>query len=176
MRVVRTTRSWLKPMSRVSRRRGRPSTTPSRSTKKTDSPGRFGCVTHGPQAAGDERQVRVGVARLHGALLRVEVVAALEPVVLVAGAFREQRPERLDVARNVLGAEPRRQAAVEEARGRVGRPVQAVRIGGKRLVFGGEMGPQLDDVESRLGEKLERKVERLRRHQAAVGLTVDAIM
>ena len=119
-----------------------------------------------------ESALRGSTARCRG----VEVVAALEPVVLVAGALREQRPEGLDVARNMFGAEPRGQAAVEEARGRVRRPVQAMRIGGKRLVFGGEMGSQLDDVESRLGEKLERKVERLRRHQAAVGLTGDTVM
>ena len=84
-----------KPMSRVRRRRGRPSTTPSRSTKKTDSPGRFGCVTQGrrPPAmnARCESALRGSTARCCG----VEVVAALEPVVLVAGAFRKQRRGRL---------------------------------------------------------------------------------
>ena len=95
---------------------------------------------------------------------------------LVAGPLREQRPEGLDVARNMFSAEPRSQTAVQEARGRMGRPVQAMRICGKRLVFSGEMGSQLNDVKSRLGKKLERKVERMRRHQAAVGLTVDTIM
>ena len=53
--------------------------------------------------------------------------AALEPVVLVAGAFGKQRAERVDVGRDVLGAQPRRQAAIEKAGGRVRRPVEAVR-------------------------------------------------
>ena len=43
------------------------------------------------QAAGDEREVRVGVPRLDRALLGIEIVAALQPVVLVAGALRKQR-------------------------------------------------------------------------------------
>ena len=43
--VERTRRSWLKPTSRVRRRRGRPSFTPSRSTKNTGSSARFGWVT-----------------------------------------------------------------------------------------------------------------------------------
>jgi len=51
-----------------------------------------------------------------------------------------------------------------------------VRVPGQRLVLVCEMGSQFDDVESRLWEKLERKVERLRRHQAADRLTGDTVM
>ncbi len=113
------------------------------------------------QPAGDERQVRVGVARLDGALLGIEVVAALEAVVLVAGAFGKQRPEGVDVGRNVLCAQPRRQAAIEEAR----RSCATTSRGSadrrrQRLVFGGEPGSQVDDVETRPRSKLERHIER----------------
>ena len=107
----------------------------------------------GAQAAGDERQVRVGVARFDRALLGVEVLTALQPVVLVAGAFRKQRAERFHVRRNVLGAQAGGEAAIQEAGGGVERPVQAVRKGAERLVFGREMGTELDDVETRLGEQ-----------------------
>jgi hypothetical protein len=44
----------------------------------------------GPKTAGDERQMRVAVSRLYLALLRVKVVAPLESIVLVAGAFRKE--------------------------------------------------------------------------------------
>src|SRR3954471_7382347 len=65
----------------------------------------------GPQAAGNERQVRVGVARFDRALVSVEIGAFLEPVVLVAGALGKNRAERVDVRRHVLRAEPGGQAA-----------------------------------------------------------------
>jgi hypothetical protein len=40
------------------------------------------------------------------------------------------------------------------------RPVQTAWIRAKRLVFGREMGSEIDDVETRLRGKLEREVER----------------
>ena len=151
-------------MTRVRRRRGRPSTTPSRSTKQTASPARFGMRDARAQPAGDEREMRVGVARLDRALHRVEIVAAIEPVVLVAGALGKERPEGVDVGGDVLRAQPRRDAAIEETGRRVGRPVQAVGITGERFVFRGEPGPQLDDVEARLRSHLKREIQRFGRH------------
>ena len=59
-----------------------------------------------------ESALRGSTARCAG----VQVLAPLEPVVLVAGAFGKQRAEGLDVGRNVLRAQPRRQAAIEETR------------------------------------------------------------
>ena len=78
-------------------------------------------------------------------------VAALESVVLVAGALGKQRAEGVDVGRNVLRAQARGQAAIEESGGGVKRPVEAVRIRVERLVFGREMRPEIDDVEASLG-------------------------
>src|SRR4030095_1001725 len=87
------------------------------------------------QAPGDERQVRVRVAWLDGALCGIEITAAFEAVVRVAGAFREERAERVDVPGDALRAETRRQTAIEEARGRVERPIEAMVVGAERLVF-----------------------------------------
>jgi hypothetical protein len=61
----------------------------------------------------------------------------------------------------VLGAQAGSQAPIEKSRGRMRRPVETLRKGFDRLVFGGEMGTQFDDVEPRPGMKLEREVERL---------------
>ncbi len=120
----------------------------------------------GPQAARHERQVRVGVLRFAGALHRVEVGAAIEPVVLVAGTFRKDGAECLDEGGDVLFPQARRNAAIEEAGRRVRRPVQAVGVSGERLMFGGETRPQFHHVEARFRSYLEREVQRFgRRHQ-----------
>jgi hypothetical protein len=90
----------------------------------------------GAQPAGDERQVRVGVARLVGALLGIEVEALVQAVVLVAGAFREERAEGFDVRRDPIGAQAGGQAPIQKAGGRVERPIQAIRVGAQSLVLG----------------------------------------
>ncbi len=159
MRVLPITRSLRKPMTRVSRRRGRPSTTPSRSTKQTASAGRFGCVTHGRRPLAMNARCESAFLRLDRALVRVEVGAPIQLVVLVARPFRKKSAERLDVRRDVLGAQTGRNAAIEESSRRVRRPVKAVGIGGKRLVFGGEPGPHLHHIEARLGCHLECEVQ-----------------
>ncbi len=119
----------------------------------------------GAQATGHEGQMRVGVAWLYGALRRIEVAATFEPIVLVAGAFRKERSDSVNVGRNVLLFESRRQTAVEKSRRRVERPVQAVPVIGQSVVFGCELGAQIDDVESRLRSDLESDVERFCRHR-----------
>ena len=101
-------------------------------------------------------------------VLGIEVVASVEPVMLVPGALRKQRAKGLYVARNVLGGQPRRQASIEKARRGVRRPIQTMGKGRDCLVFGREMRPQLHQVKTRLGEQLKRDIERLRGRQALV--------
>ena len=86
-------------------------------------------------------------------------------VVLVTRPFRKKSAERLDVRRDVLGAQTGGNAAIEEAGRRVRRPVKAMRIGGKRLVFGGEPGPHLHHIEARRGCHLECEVQRFGDHR-----------
>ena len=69
----------------------------------------------------------------------------------------------------VLALQPGREASVQEPRGRMRRPVEALGVGGKRRVLGGETGAQLDHVETRLGNELERQIERLGGHQDSEG-------
>src|SRR5215216_5471013 len=75
------------------------------------------------QPAGHERQVRVGIFRLRGALYGVEIGAAIELVVLVAGTLRKECAERVDEGGDVLFAQPRGNAAIEETGGGVRRPI-----------------------------------------------------
>src|SRR5688572_21142046 len=103
----------------------------------------------GAQAARDVRQMRIGIARLDRALLGVQIGALIETVVLVAGPFRKQRAEGVYVGRNVPGAQTRGEAAIEEAGGRVKRPVKTVRVGLEGLVLGRETRPEINDVEAR---------------------------
>ena len=122
----------------------------------------------GPKAPGHEGQMRIRVLRLHLTLLGIEVVAAFQPVVLVSGALRKKGPEGFDVARDVLGSQPRREPSIEKTRRRVRRPIETLGKGPKGLVFGRKTGPQLHQVKTRLGEELQRDIERLRGRQALV--------
>jgi hypothetical protein len=121
----------------------------------------------GAQAAGDERQMRIGIAGFHRPLVGVEIVAALELVVLVAGPFREQGTERIHVRRHVLLAQPRRKAPIEKASGGVGGPVENARQRAQRLMFRLEACAQIDDVEPCLGGELERQIERFIGHSVS---------
>jgi hypothetical protein len=113
--------------------------------------------------------MRVGVARLDGALRRVQILPPFEAVVLVAGAFRKERPEGLEVRGDPLFAQPRRQPGLEKAGRRVARPVQRAGIAGERRVLVGEMTAQIDEVEPRTGGELDRQVEGLIGHSAPSG-------
>ena len=95
-----TSRSRVKPTMLVRRRRGRPSVTPSRSTKQTGSCGAIDVADARAEARRDEREVRVGVPRLDRALLGRQILRRSKLVVLVAGALREHRPEDFDVRRD----------------------------------------------------------------------------
>src|SRR5437899_482135 len=154
-RVCAATTSRWKPITRVWRRRGRPSLTPSRSTKPT----------------GDERQMRVAVARLDGALRGVEIAPALESIVRVAGALGKDPAQGLDVGRDATGTEARDQAAIEEAGRRVGRPVEAARKRREGVgVLAREARTQVDDLEAGSSRHLEGYVERIRRRDHACEL------
>ena len=83
---------------------------------------------------------------------------------LVAGTLRKERPERVDVARNLFRPEARREAAIEKSGSRVKRPVETVRECRERLVLRGETRAQVHDVEPRPGRELEREIERLTVH------------
>ena len=123
----------------------------------------------GTQPAGDEREVRIGVLRLDCPLGGIEVVAPLQPVMLVAGAFREQPAERIDVGRDMFGTETGRETPVEKPGRRVRRPVETMRKGAQRLVLVRESRTQLDDVEPGARGKLERQIERFPGHQRDLG-------
>ena len=113
--IARTSRSWLKPNMRARRRRGRPSY----AVEIDEEDGLTGAVRvrdAGAQAAGNEGEMRVGVPWLNRPLLGIEVLAAFQPVVLIAGAFGEDRAEGIDVGRDMLGAQPGGQTAIEESR------------------------------------------------------------
>jgi hypothetical protein len=98
----------------------------------------------------NEGQVGIRVTRLDRSLRRIEIAAPLEAIVRITGTFREEGAEGVDVSGDPLFAQPRRKAAVKEAGSSVKRPIEAVRESAKSLVFGGKMGAQIDDVESRL--------------------------
>jgi hypothetical protein len=125
----------------------------------------------GAQAAGNEGEVRVGIARLDGALLGIEVFASFQPIVLVACTLRKDRPEGIDVRGHVLRAQSRGKAAIEEAGGGVEGPVKALGKESQRLVFRFEVVAQVDDVEPCSGSKLERQIERFFGHLWSIGGT-----
>jgi hypothetical protein len=87
------------------------------------------------QATRNEGKVRVRVAWLDRALCGIEIAALFEAVVRVARTFREERAEGIDVPGDALRAQTRRETAIEEARSRMERPIEAMRIRPKRLVF-----------------------------------------
>ena len=95
--------------------------------------------------------MRVGVSRLDSALRRVEVDASFEPVVLVVGALRKERPECPDVVGDTVCREAGCKAPVEKSGGRVRRPVETVGEGRECAMLSGKAESQLDHVESRLG-------------------------
>jgi hypothetical protein len=116
--------------------------------------------------------VRIGVARLHRTLLGVEIRAALQAIVFVARSLRKQRAEGVDVGRNVPGAEPGGEAAIEKASGRVERPVKTAGIRLEGLVFGREARPEVNDVKTGSGCYLECDVERFGKlHQGVMART-----
>ena len=119
-----------------------------------------------PQAGGDEGQVRIGVLRLHLALLGGEFDAAVEAVVLVIGALGEDRAKRLDVGGHArLLDQARGDAAVQEPGRRVRGPVEALRVGGqRRAVRGGHESPEVHHVESGPRDDVEFEVERFAPH------------
>ena len=94
---------------------------------------------------------------------------------LVAGPFRENRPERVDVGRHVLGTKPGSKAAIEKTGGGVERPVETLGKRTQRLMFRLEVCAQIDDVEPCPGGKLERQIERFIGHLALIGGTVNAL-
>ena len=78
------------------------------------------------ETRGHERQVRVRVLRLDGALLARQVFATMELIVFVARAFRKHGAERLHVRRDgvALARQSRRKALFEVSRRRVKRMVE----------------------------------------------------
>jgi hypothetical protein len=123
-----TSSSRLKPISVVARRRG---VVRSVEVDEEDRTGPARVVDDARlQAARDEREVRIRVRRLHGALLRRQFVPLLQFVVGVAGAFREHRSEQLEVRREavVLGRQPGRQRLGQVPGRRVRRHVEALRV------------------------------------------------
>src|SRR5207245_6646507 len=124
-----------------------------------------------PEPTGDERQMRVAVARLDGALRGVEIAPALESVVRVAGALGKDPAQGLDVGRDATGTEARDQAAIEEAGRRVGRPVEAARKRREGVgVLAREARTQIEDLEAGSSRHLEGYVERIRRSDRACEL------
>jgi hypothetical protein len=124
----------------------------------------------GAQPAGHEGEMRVGVARLDGPLLGVEVVAFVQAVVMVAGTLREDGPERVDVGRNVRGTESRCQPSVKEPRRGMERPVLTMRVRRQRIVFLCEGGSEVDNVDAGPRRELEGQVERFSSGHQGMGV------
>ena len=82
----------------------------------------------GAQASGHESKMRIGIARLDGTLLRRQILASMELVVLVAGALGKHGAEDFNVRGNgvCLARQPRRQALFEIAGRRVERVIEVV--------------------------------------------------
>ena len=80
------------------------------------------------QATRDERQVRVGVARLDGALGGVEIAAAFEADRARSRRLRGRARGTHRRTGDALSAQTRRKTAIEEAGGRVKRPIEAMRV------------------------------------------------
>ena len=117
-----------------------------------------------PQPTANERQVRVGVARLRGPLLIRELGPEVQLVVGIAGVGGKELLEHLQVVLDFLAVvlEDRRDAPVEVARRRVVRDV--ARLGVPREV-GAELlvqpAPDVEEVEARCRLDAQRGVERI---------------
>ena len=128
-----------------------------------------GGARHLPLAAGGVPQLAVFPLAGPFSLGGVEVVAPFQAVVFVSGALGKEASEGVHIGRDVLRAQPRRQAPIQEPGRRVGRPVKTMGKSAKRLVFLGESRAQFDDVESGAWGKLEAQVERFPGHQRSTG-------
>ena len=115
------------------------------------------------EARRHEGEVRVGVARLDGALLRRQIVAPIELIVFVAGALGKHGPEHLDVRGDgiLLARQTRREALLEITRRRVKRVIEVSRIDVEQVAM---RRPQpfanVDDVEPGPRRELERDLDR----------------
>ena len=125
----------------------------------------------GAEPRGDEREVRVGVARLDEPLRRRQLEAALQPVVLVVGPLGEQRAERLEVRGDAgTDEEARGGRRLEEPGGRVGGPVEAPGIVVEPLaLLRGEAAPKIEHVEPRARDDVQRDFQGIATHQGLGG-------
>ncbi len=121
------------------------------------------------QAAGDERQVRVGVERLDRLLLIGQLRPPLQVVVLVPRALREHRPEDVDIRHDARMAliEARRHALIEVAGGGVERAAERAGVVVEdAAVSSGDDIAHVDDVDARTWDQLEGNLGRRWMHSA----------
>ena len=122
----------------------------------------------GAQASGHESKMRIGIARLDGTLLRRQIFASMELVVLVARPLGKHGAEDFNVRGNgvFLARQPRRQTLFEIASRRVERVIEVVGVAVEEAAV---RRPQLlanvDDVEPRTGRQFERDLDRGNCHQ-----------
>jgi hypothetical protein len=117
----------------------------------------------GAQARRHEREVRVGVAWLNRALGGREILAAVELIVFVPGAFRKHRAKDLDVRRDgfLLAAKAGREALLEVPGRRVKRVIQVVWVGVEQAAMRvTEPLADIDDVEPGPRRQFERDLDR----------------
>ena len=118
--------------------------------------------THARKPAADEREMRVGVGRLDGALLGRQLRAAIEIVVVIAGAFGKHRGEEIDVRPHRLRtrAETRGETLREISGRRVQRAIQAAVVLLEHVaVSGRSLRSNIDDVEPASGRDIETEFE-----------------
>ena len=116
-----------------------------------------------PQRPGHERQVRVGVAWFERPLLCGQLHPAVHLVVLVPRAFREHRPEDIDVGHDIgrVVLEAGGHTSIEITRGRVEGAAQRPRIGVEGIAESrGDDVADVDYVDPRAGRQFERELGR----------------
>jgi hypothetical protein len=120
--------------------------------------------------------VRVGVAGLGAALLRAQLLAEVQLVVLVVGAEGKELPERGEKLLDLVGlsVEAVADGLLEKPSGGVvgaveGLSVLVEKAGGLGL----HVPIDVDDVEPTLGLEVNRKLARVRSHVAGEGCEED---
>ena len=122
-----------------------------------------------PQSGGDEGEVGVRIARLHGALGVGQLAAAMQLIVLVGRALGKEPPEHVHVRLDTRAAacETRGEALLEISCSRVKRVIEAPPVGVEDVaVQDGGAAAHVDDVEARARRQLDRQLNRIGHERA----------
>jgi hypothetical protein len=106
--------------------------------------------------------VGVGIGRLDRALLRAQLGAPIEIVVVISGTFGKDRGEEVDIRPDSVGTrpEPRRKALWKVAGGRMQRAVETAIVLLEDVTVGGRsLRADIDDVETTSRRDVETQFE-----------------